>query len=122
MLMLHLQVLGVTADASGWVRAATSKLDSITLGDPSGSGMNGVVQGLWVLPAAVRLDAVPAPAGAAVADVLANLTATSTLAPAISLVSVTQSPVVGAVVSITMSAAGQQPMQLRLTFYGAAPM
>jgi hypothetical protein len=85
--------------------------------------MAGTGQGLWVLPGAVAFDSLAA-AGQTLADVLAGITTPAAAAPpSVSLQVQTAAPVVGAPVSVAVSAsaADGRSLQARVTFYGAAP-
>jgi hypothetical protein len=86
--------------------------------------MAGTVQGLWVLPGAVTFDSLAA-ADQTLADVLAGITAPAAAAPpSVSLQVQTAAPVVGAPVSVTVSASAAgvgSSVRARVTFYGAAP-
>jgi hypothetical protein len=88
--------------------------------------MAGVVQGLWVLPAAVAFDSL-ATAGQSVPDVLAAIIAPANPAaaagPSVALQVLTAAVVVGSPVSVAVSAAAAtgSTVRARVTFYGAAP-
>lgn len=119
-----LQAWGVQVAASGWVSSPASSLGAITLGSPTGKSMAGTVQGLWVLPGAVAFDSLAAE-GQTLADVLAGITAPAAAAPpVVSLQVQTAAPVVGAPVSVVVSASAANvgsSVRVRVTFYGAAP-
>jgi hypothetical protein len=112
-------------DAAGWVSTQIRSLGVITLGSPTGKSIAGTVQGLWVLPGAVAFDSL-ATAGQTVLEVLTAITAPASAAaagPSVSLQVQTAAPVIGAPVSVavTASAATDRTVQARVTFYGAAP-